>query len=487
MLRKNGRRQTEKRNASGIALVVGLTLLGMVTSAVAGGDSDGDKHRNDKHKDDMEKSASRFSDVPIPLAIDLVPKRPKPLLELGAPFLGTGNIDPGFILPTGAVWQPSLLVYGTYRTALQSFDDGNTKFSEWTNRLDLFFELRLTGTERLLVGIRPLDQDGRFTSFNLQPKGDNDWQTEFNGEIQTLFFEGEFGEIFPNLDLDDSLGLDIGFSVGRQPIFIQEGIMINDFLDGVGFVRNTMLPSGTSNLRMTTFYAWNEVHRGNNFQGNNVDDERAQLWGLFTQADLPISTIDVDFVYVHSGGTGDAFYAGVSAVQRIGHYNTAFRVNGSFPTTGESDQNTRGILFFGEVSWTPHHTDDIVYVDGFYAIDRYSSAARDPATGGPLGRTGILYSAVGLGRYGSALSNQASDAYGLSIGYQRLFGFRSQLIVEIGGRKDTDNSNTGQAAVAARYQHAFGQHMILQLDAFAGASEQTNAMYGGRIEFLFKF
>ena len=45
----------------------------------------------------------------------------------------------------------------------------------------------------------------------------------------------------------------------------------------------------------------------------------------------------------------------------------------------------------------------------------------------------------------------------------------------------------GAAALGARYQQAFGQHLILQLDTFAAAHEQINASYGARVEFRFKF
>ena len=65
------------------------------------------------------------------------------------PFLGVGQITPGFETPFGAVWQPSLIVYGEYRTAIQTFNDGDREISEWANRLDLFTNLYLTPTERI--------------------------------------------------------------------------------------------------------------------------------------------------------------------------------------------------------------------------------------------------------------------------------------------------------------------------------------------------
>ena len=43
--------------------------------------------------------SSRLSDENIPLQIEGFPQRPKPIIELGEPFLGTGTLDPGFRLP----------------------------------------------------------------------------------------------------------------------------------------------------------------------------------------------------------------------------------------------------------------------------------------------------------------------------------------------------------------------------------------------------
>ncbi|MCH7785054.1 MAG: hypothetical protein IIB06_06505, partial [Bacteroidetes bacterium] len=105
------------------------------------------------------------------------------------------------------------------------------------------------------------------------------------------------------------------------------------------------------------------------------------------------------------------------------------------------------------------------------------------------GRTGILFSAVGLGRYGSVLSNQAEDAYGASFGYQRFLDHehRKQLILEIGGRKDTNGVHEDQAAIGLRYQQAFGQHTLLQIDAFAGVQEEEEPSFGVRMEWAFRF
>ena len=40
----------------------------------------------------------------------------------------------------------------------------------------------------------------------------------------------------------------------RQPMRLQEGLLVDDTFDSVGIVRNNLLPPGASNLRMTALY-----------------------------------------------------------------------------------------------------------------------------------------------------------------------------------------------------------------------------------------
>ena len=121
-------------------------------------------------------------------------------------------------------------MFGTYRTGVNYFDNqSTTNVTEWANRLDLFGQLNLTGTERVLVGIRPLDNENvnrrRFTGYDFRNGRSID---AWNVNVQTLFFEGDFGEIFPNIDPFDFLAQDYGFSVGRQPMSFQQGLLVNE-------------------------------------------------------------------------------------------------------------------------------------------------------------------------------------------------------------------------------------------------------------------
>ncbi|MBN4049855.1 hypothetical protein JYT84_00345 [bacterium AH-315-M10] len=427
---------------------------------------------------------SRLSNERIPVREEAVAQRPRPILELGDKFLGSGPLSPGIKLPTGAVWQPSLLVFGTLRSAFQVFDNGPLRRQEWVNQLDLFGELKLTGTERLLVGIRPFSDDESFSGFIFESQTDNGWQEALNADLRTLFFEGEVGELFPELDIKDQLMLDLGFSVGRQPIFFQEGMLIDDTLDAIGVTRNSLTPFGLSNLRLTGLFAWRNVHRD-----DNREDDSASLIGFFTQADTRASTINLDFAYVDaSKDSGRGFFSAISAVQRLGPINTTFRALLSLPIDNENAQTSRGGLLFGEASWQPPGTHNVLYLNGYWGIERFSSAARGPLSGGPLGRTGILHAAVGLGGYGSPLSNVPDNAAGASLGYQMFFSStRKQLIVELGGRKDTDSTSRSKIAIGGRYQQAFGRHVLLRFDTFVSWQEGLSTGWGTRIEFQVKF
>ncbi len=441
------------------------------------------------------ESTSRLSDEPVPLRLDVVPDRPRPILELGNDLLATGPVHEGFTLPTLATWQPTLVVWGTYRTALQVIDRDDLEFSEWANRLDLFASLNLTSTERVLIGFRPLDEEGRFSGYTFSApegeEGNEGSNNELNFEVTTLFAEGDIGELLPILDWNDSAGLDIGFSVGRQDIQFQDGMLINDNIDAVGATKINLRTGDVGNHRSTLLWGFGELNRAN----LPDEDDSATLFGFLNEIDWRWSTVALDAIYVEGDEvTGDGFHGGISAVQRIGELNTTFRVLGSRANGEETDHNSDGLLLFGQFSKTPHGSEDFIYVNAFAGLDRFRSASRRPSAGGPLGPAGVLFEAVGLGRYGSALDSYADDAIGGAIGKQRFFSdSRKQVIFELAGR--TTSEEVGQRALAAgvTYRAAHGQRTILRLDGFAlyGSSRENDNTseelgIGGRIEITCK-
>lgn len=432
---------------------------------------------------------SRFSDQPSPLKIDEFPDRPAPPIEIGDKFLGNGNLQKGFTMPGGAVWHPSLWVFGNFRSAVQSFDNGTTRVTEWANDLNLFANLQLAATERVLVGFTPLRNDnGQFTGYDFEPASGQGWREDFNENLlhpRTFFFEGELGEMFPGLDDGDRRSLDYGISLGRQPLSLQGGILVNDnSLDMVSITRNALLPGWASHMRLSGLFAWNEIERH-----NNAADRSAYMFGLDGFVDTALSTIEADVLYVASGTQGDGLFLGLGSIQRLGKVATTFRVNQSIATEQPSAAMQSGTLLFAEMSLTPAYTHDVLYLNGYWGIDDFSSAIRGPLAGGPLGRTGLMFAAVGLGQYGSPLSNAGRRSAGGALGYQMFFGElrRRQLTFEIGGLAPTDGRNASAEALGARFQQALGQRTVLILDAFGALQENAREAFGGRMEFLVKF
>lgn len=447
-----------------------------------------------------ETRSSRISDERVvKIDPDAMPKRPAPLLELGPRFLGTGPISPGFESFTGEIWQPQLVVFGTYRSALQAYNNGLDTRSEWANSLNLFANLALSYTNRILLGINPLVQDGRFTGYEFKnpddARRDDHGIRAYNGNLTTAFFEGDLGELFPSLDEGDSKALDFGFSIGRQPLSYQDGMLINDSIDAIGVTRNNILPKGGSNLQVTVLYGWNEVTTN-----DNRESKRSSLYGLFTQADYPWSTLNFDFAFVRRiDNAANGVFWGLSATQRIRKLNTTFRLLGSHATdklpangAGVSPLDD-GYLLFTQMNYTPAWTHNNLYLDAFWGIDHYTSAARGPAVGGPLGNTGILFASFGIGNFnsfGAALGNRPDKSAGAALGYQ-IFSedTRRQYIVEVGGRDRTDDAPNGrQLGVGLRFQQALGRRFIIRVDGFGDKRQGISDMgWGSRLEFLTQF
>ncbi|MDQ3563146.1 MAG: hypothetical protein M3436_03065 [Pseudomonadota bacterium] len=432
----------------------------------------------------------RLPDEVVQYPVDPV-ERLQPLLEIGDPFLGKGPIQPGIKTPTGQMLQPWFLLFGTFRSAFQSFESGDENIIEWSNRLDLHGNLNLSGTERLLFSMRPIDREtGDYTGYNFEPNKDEGWQQDFNARLTQLFFEGDVGEIFPGLDPTDSGTFDVGFSIGRQPVLLQDGLLLNDIIDMVGITRNSLVFDGVSNLRLTGVYGWNHINRGNNDLADNNNDHSAHLFGLFSEADTAWNnTVSLDFIYVDDDRDGHAWYAGAASTQRFGWLNTTFRVNASIPEQDETPTVGRGVLLLSQLSSTLPGSDNIAYFNTFWNIDQFTSAARSPDQGGPLANLGILYGPVGMGRYGVPLGQPIDDTIGTAIGYQMfLDGIDSQLILELGARTSTKSGrDEGVLGFGARYQRTIGKHHVLRLDSSVAGQERDGPSYGLRIEWMIKF
>ena len=417
---------------------------------------------------------SRFSDEKIQL---LQPSdagnRPPLIYEGGDLFLGTGNLQEGFETPWGAVWQPQLWIFGTLRTSLHYFDNGvRSPSSEWATRLDLFANLQLTHTEKLVIGVRPLDRNAfnRFTRVQLNDNFGSS-KIEPNLDIRTLFFEGDFGSLFPGLDPVGKKPIDLGFSVGRQALTFQNGIMINETVDAVGLVRNNIRFAGISGMRSTVVYGWNELHRSNARLNRSSD-----LFGWFNSIDTLKHTFNLDMIYVEDDQTtGDSYNLGFSAIQRLGHFNTTFRINTSFEMDTDSPKAGTGTMYSSEVSWTPYRSDDIAYVNAFLVDGNYTQVGREPIVGGPLASLGVLFASPGVGNLLSELNNLTNDVAGLVLGYEAFWdNHHRSLTMEIASRKDIGGDGFDDVAFGFEFRQKLTQRIQLELDASYSVLEKRD-------------
>ena len=235
------------------------------------------------------------------------------------------------------------------------------------------------------------------------------------------------------------------------------------------------------------------INRNSPVGAGNQYDPGSQMLALLTETDFAGSTVNLDAAYVYSDDRfGSMFVVGGSAIRRISGYHNTYNISAhllaSLPDGDHTAHADQGELAFLQTSWTPHHTEDLVYLNGFWAIDQFTSATRGPLQGGPLGQTGIIFSAAGLGQSGAPIGVATNDTAGASLGYQLFFcETRAQMICEIGGFKNTKGEGDGVLGTAVRLQQAVGQHSIFIVDGFVTKEESQNIGQGARTELLIKF
>lgn len=478
---------TKMKKELTVKAVCALSLLAV--SATAGASSavaDDEKYK---------KSKAYLTDKYIPMIKEeVVGERGAPIFELGDDFLGTGRLQEPWVLPTGAVWNPSLWIFGGYRSAVQAVGNRTRgDYVEAVNRLDIIANLQLSGTERIVVGLTPMHEGGDFTRYVFQDsesERNEGGHSYFGAHLSTAFAEFEFAELFPNLDPMDKLGLDVGFAVGRQKIEFQDQFLVDDHIDSLGIVKNNLMIPGITNTRITGLWGWGQVHRG-----NNVVDEEAKLFGLFNSFDFPSTSMDLDLIYIDSdmdlanNNFGDSIHGAVAFSQRLGDWNTTARLMGSQGLDTDTDAANDGVLAYLETSRSFAGKPHMLYVNGFAGMGDFTSASRAGTAGGPVGRTGLAFSSRSLGAYGAALDNRGRDALGGAIGYQMFLNkFLEQMTFELAGVADTGGDDFSGVAASTRFSMKLNRRMLFHTGAYvANYEDDRDVGYGLRTELEVKF
>jgi len=138
----------------------------------------------------------------------------------------------------------------------------------------------------------------------------------------------------------------------------------------------------------------------------------------------------------------------------------------------------QGELFFSQISVTPHEGEDLIYWNTFVVVDQFTSLARAPQAG-PLGDTGLLFAAAGLGLYGPPLATVTNSSVGTALGYQIFLDTKNQQIIyEVGAREGKGNDNF-EVAGAVQYQRAIAQNWIWLISSFMSSRKGTDGLSTG--------
>ena len=102
---------------------------------------------------------------------------------------------------------------------------------------------------------------------------------------------------------------------------------------------------------------------------------------------------------------------------------------------------------------------------------------------------GILFASANLSNYFSEINGFTDDVAGFALGYQAFWDHkRRNLIVEISGRHEYDDDNSGTArnslGIGYQLQQALGQYFQVQLESFYTLNENERPGVGGRLELL---
>ena len=387
--------------------------------------------------------------------------------------------------------RPKFYMYGDYRTGIQGARNAGGRADNWSSRLNLDLDLQITDTERFHAFVGPLDQQGRFTRFELVD-GDIDYVNEMDLTPVTGFFEGDLGVITGALQ-DHSSEYDLPFTVGLVPLLFQNGIWMEDAVTGVA----ATLPAKHSRLLNWsnadfTFFAIFDQLNSPAFK----EDNDAQAIGTAWFIEAYGGYIETGYAYLRERDRDELSYhnATISFVRRYFHrIGNSVRVIVNAGQDLPSNQRTAdGVLLLVENSLiTPRPLTVVPYLNFFAGWNRPQSVARNGLSGGILRNTGLNFESDGLNGY-PTLDATGADTAGFSLGID-LIGNRldRQLVTEFTylTRHGDNNPNVpgDQFAVGTRYQFPISNATLIRMDAMYGWREQLDDIYGTRIEYRWKF
>ncbi|MCA9263927.1 MAG: hypothetical protein KDA60_08745 [Planctomycetales bacterium] len=418
----------------------------------------------------------------------------RPLVELGKGMYRPGPIPPSptFLGDTNPI-STRFILFGDYRTALAYNDQNGSDRTVWAHQLNLDFDFRFTGTERIHAFYSPLVEDGLSTRVEAAD-GKFEIREAFDDDFDTLFFEGDLGYIWGGFS-DQLAPFDLPFVAGKFPMLLQNGVWMFDVLEGFAFTlparHSTWLD--ISNYDITFFFAFDDVDSPV-FAGN---DNAANVYGGHTFVEAWSGYFELGYAFVDdSTGQGLSYHnIGMSYSRRYFHrVSNALRVlvNTGQSSRGQSDTADGALILLENSFITSNPNFFVPYLNVFAGIGRPQSVARAAGAGGVLFTTGINFETDNITGYPS-LDPTAQNTWGAAVGVNLLGpDFRHQLVAELAtvqvfGDASERNASGDQYAVGLRYQMPINNAWLVRFDAMHGLLEDSPDITGARAELRCKF
>lgn len=419
----------------------------------------------------------------------------RPALEWGLPFYLNGPLPPsGTGLGVTNLTQPKFYVYGDFRTAVAQNKNVGDETTIWASRLNLDIDFWLTATERFHMFWGPLDIKNKFTSVTFD-NGDIQFNDFFDGwdeRTDTMFFEGDLGYILGGFQ-NDYASFDMPFAVGLIPLLFQNGIWIEDAFVGAAVTIPARNHPGLdwSNFDTTLFVGFDEITNNLVFNGDN---KAANIVGLTTFIERRGGYIEIGYAFVEdTRNQGRSFHSvGASYTRRYQNLlSNSIRVLVNTGQDGPRDQRSAdGALVLVENSFLTRNPYNVIPYANFFA--GYGTPRPAARLQGPLKNTGINFETDLLTGF-PLLDDTGNNTYGAAIGVDLLGqSFEKQLILEFAALQAFDSPASrvapgDQYAIGARYQKPLNNTLIFRADVMHGWLENSEDIFGGRIELRRKF
>jgi hypothetical protein len=426
---------------------------------------------------------------------------PRPILEWGYPLYTEGVLGQTYdTFGTKNLLRPQLLVFGDFRSALAFNDNGGQEIGQLAARLNLNVDLKLTSTERIHMFLRPIDKNNNFLRHEFFGDDHGEFDFVLDGNIETLFFEGDIGAIQSGLT-DQWASYDLPFAFGFMPLLFQNGIWFDDAIIGGAFAipAKNSPKFDISNMDITFFAGIDKVTTAALKNANNqLEDNKGNVFGVTTFIETQEGYFEGGYGFIDDKRDGNGLsnfdYHNLTAswTKRYGgklsNSVRGFWALGQNPNGGNT-QTADGFAILIENSLITHKPLTLIpYANFFVGVDRPQPLVR--GNDGLLKNTGIAFETDGLTGF-PKLDSSAQDAYGFAIGIENLFDLSRQIVFEFatvqpfGGQSETIVGD--QYALSARYQHNLNDRWILRADAILGILEDVDNLSGIRLELRRKF